>query len=176
MYPTVPPTPPTPLPVRRTSNSNCMVWGLGGCGVVAVILVIAVVISTMKTMSGNKGFGGVVRSSLNATACSQRMKSIRTALQNYRQEHGGSYPSALKELVPHYLRDSSDLACGGPLDTAGYHAPRPTDPATTPVYTVHTGQSELGIQSQEYYVRLRKDDSIVMVLVQTQILVPSPDG
>lgn len=170
---------PPPMPVRRSSGTNCLIAGLIGCGVLVILVVISFYIIGKK-------FGGFIQNSVSSQRdCAQSLVGIRTALRDYQTKHNGKYPAKLSDLVPDYLSDRSALTCNGdPATETTYTPPKQDAPEETAVVSftgpestmMEVGQSQL---SQRVVVRLLKDGRIVsdqMQRTRTQLLAPEAGG
>lgn len=176
----MPPTPP-PLPVRRSANNGCLLWGLAGCGGL-LILGVAFLAYVWWSVSKNEGAQKLFRGVVTAPACGQSLGQVRVALEDYRRTHKGQYPSNLTELVPKYMHPQVMDACGGSVDQLAsrthYTPPKANAPADAPVVSIHMSDSSLvPTQTQTLYVRLLKDGRVVLDQVaRTELVRPDrPD-
>jgi hypothetical protein len=173
--------PPPPVPVKKSGGIGWVVWTLVGCGTLTVIAVIFTVVAIAGGMGKQTGFQGAVTGIVSATECGQSLKSVRAALRNYRRDHNGNYPPSLSALIPDYLADEKSLGCGQSSDRSParleYKPPKPDAPPETIVISIFTGEtSMLNIQQQSLYVRLLKDDRIVLDQVVRQEIAPPPSS
>ncbi|HLV79961.1 MAG TPA: hypothetical protein VKT32_06740 [Chthonomonadaceae bacterium] len=165
---------PAGMPARK-SSSGCLIWGLVGCGALVILVVILGVIGAYS-FSKSSGLQKVMSSAMSAPQCAQRLWYVRQALDSYRKDHKGAYPTTLEALTPHYLQDSSYLSCqGGETSAFTYTPPRSDSPADAPVVSYSFGETEFmattrGQITETTLVRLLKDGRIVSDQVQRTVL------
>jgi hypothetical protein len=157
---------PPPVPVTRSNNNSCLLWGLAGCGVL-ILLFIGLAAFGGMWLRQNKGTKNLISSITNAPACGQNLPLLREALENYRKDHKGTYPEKLADLVPKYANDALTDSCGGSLTRIGdqiqFTPPKSTAPKDMVVLSVNMGDSSfVPTQVQTLYVRLLNDGRVVM--------------
>lgn len=165
---------PPPVPVRKSNNSGCLIWSLVGCG---ALVVVAMILGALGLKQADKG--GFLKKTLeNASIgqqCIPNLGTVDTALERYRQDHKGKYPSSLKALIPKYLTGDSELTCGSASDTRPmeYSPPTVNSEPDAVLVRVHTGDSSIAnIQVQKGYVCLLKDGTVVTQTVINQTMRP----
>jgi hypothetical protein len=154
---------PPPIPITRSNNNGCLLWGMAGCGVLIVLVIVGVAV----LVSRNPGIKNLTQTITNAPACGQNLPLVREALENYRKDHKGQYPANLADLVPKYANDALTDACGGSLTQIGdklqFTPPKSTTLKDAVVLSVNMGASSLvPTQVQTLYVRLLNDGRVVM--------------
>lgn len=156
---------PAGMPARK-SNSGCLIWGLVGCGALIILAIIAGIFG-VYSFSKSSAIQKMMSSAMTAPQCARRLWYVGGALDSYRKDHKGSYPTSLSALVPHYLQDNSYLSCQGGLTAAfEYTPPKADSPPDAPVISYSFGELQFmattqGQVSQTTVVRLLKDGRIV---------------
>src|SRR5262249_24828617 len=120
--------PPGAAPIRKSSGSGCLLWGLGGCGALAVLGILAFVVGIMHVNNNPNLKSGIQKMLSNAAAPSggeQTLVAIRSAMDRYKAEHAGKYPPTLAALAKKYLPDRSATTCGGEGFQTEYTPPKP---------------------------------------------------
>jgi len=148
MYPQQPP------PAPKKSN-NCLIWSLVGCGVLALLVVILGAIGANKFGKNVQGMTGGVSSA------TQKIMTVRTAINDYKQAHKGKYPPSLKEVID--ADTYSYTKPDGQTVTVEYKAPKPDDPDDIIVARYFTSEIDVPMidQQQKIYICLLKDGSLI---------------
>lgn len=151
---------PPPAPARKAGSTGILLWSFVGCGVIALLLVIigAVLVNKgMKTEGGKSIFGTISA----VPSAAENVEKVSAALEKYKQDNGGKYPSTLDALVPKYVADKSILTSGGdaphPME---YTAPKPDAADTAVVVRVHVGDITIPQQQQRLYIVLLKNGEV----------------
>lgn len=170
---------PPPVPVTRSNNNGCLLWGLAGCGAL-ILLGIGAIVLMGWYVSRNPEVKNLTRNITTAPGCSQSLGQISQALHAYRRDHKGKYPAKLEDLVPKYMDAQVTDGCGGALSEMGerlqYTPAASTAQGDAPIVSVHLGNtSVLPTQQQTLYVRLLQDGRVVMDQVtRAELLRPPP--
>ncbi len=148
MYPQQPPAAPK-------KSANCLIWGLATCGIVGVVLVILAVIGVNKFGKNVQGMAG------GASSATQKIMTVRTAINDYKQAHKGKYPAALKDILDAdtYSYTKSD----GQTVTVEYKPPKPDDADDVIVARYFSSEIDVPVidQQQKIYICLLKDGSLI---------------
>ena len=159
-----------PPSVPRRGSGSGMTWGFVGCGGLVILCILGVAAFTVLA-SNNKGVQKILSNAFSAPQSGQKLIAVRGALRAYRAEHNNRYPATLQDLVPKYI-DAEEIAALSTEDSrADYTQPAANALPTTPILTLYNGSGEVFGQQQSYYVRLLKDDRIVMDQVVRTTLI-----
>lgn len=161
-----------PPPRKSSSGTGCLIWSLVGCGVLAVLMV-ALGAAGIYSLGRNKEVRNALGGITAMGSCSENLRQVRDALQQYTKEHKGKYPARLSDLpeaVPQMCMT------GDTENKMQYTPPAPNAPDDTIVVSVESGGINIATQKQLYFTRLLKDGRIVFDQVVRTTVYPAPVG
>ena len=131
-------------------------WIVGiGCGAILLACIVFAIVLKPVVEQGMQVMQTI-------TVCTGNLQSIGTAIERYRSEHSGQYPTSLEDLVPKYLADKSVLKC--PADApvqreVSYEYKLP--PAGAPPETIVVKCDRHNMAGQSVHLVLRSDGKVV---------------